>query len=142
MTRLQSTPTRTSSALAPRLDPLKEGAEFFLGPRESKMMEILWDRFDPDPRSSRHLSVIQLVTALDDGLAPPTVLSTLYRLEQKGLVIKSFGRRDEDSSRKVILFRATSSRDEVFSRMVRQTLDSIAANFPDELDEFLERRSR
>ncbi|MEZ4369745.1 MAG: BlaI/MecI/CopY family transcriptional regulator [Polyangiaceae bacterium] len=96
-----------------RLDAARGGVELRLHELETAVMEVVWG-------SSTPLAVgdVQRVLERERSIAYTTVMTTLVRLHEKGLL-----ERERDGRR--FLYRARLSRDELLRQTAREVLGTI-----------------
>jgi predicted transcriptional regulator len=87
-----------------------------LGPLEERVLETLW-------RSPRGLSVREVRSALGDGLAYTTVMTTLDRLYKKGVL-------ERQREGRAFRYAARASREALAAGALRRTLGRLLGRGP------------
>jgi len=110
-----------------RIKPEKTGVRAPLGELEKAVMRPLWDCSDCGCLA---VEVQRHIEASEGRKALTTILTTLERLENKGIV-----RREPDG--RASRFFAAVSEDDLEQRIVNGVLDSLIAQFPEAVATYL-----
>lgn len=111
------------------LDINKQGMDIWLGPLEKRIMDVVWGS------GRKTFSIRDVYEEFRSELAYTTIATTINRLRDKGVLVKSYSRVRNGRDR---TWEAAVDQEGFTQLMIDRTISSLRANFPGQFDMALE----